>query len=589
MATEEEKKQTKESATFKDMLKQLEDQNTLAKATKDAVLNQAAINNALQNDSLNLDDDIRDNLQAMVQSLNSDKLGKAEDAKEKNKIAEDTLKALNQIVDNTDGLGQLDSNAEKAAAGILGLPTLILALGAGFVVGLAEAFTKVVKFFGKGILKSSKLAIKALFLPFKAVDILTGSKISKQFKSISRGFKLSIASFKAGFSTADVDMKAFRKSFGNFSKLNKRMEGFGKSVKATITSMKTIATGFAGSIGAGIKGVGQSIKGSKFIKPVIDGVRSMFKFVTAPFDDVKKAVSSFKKMMPGGGGIGKMIKPVTDSIGKVMKVLRSITKGAFAFGRILGKVFWPLSIIMGLFDFVSGAMDGFKKYSEKGFFEGLVGGLLGGISGLLVGIVGMPLDLLKDMVSWLLEKMGFGEASEFLDSFSFSEMIGSLFTSLTDTIMDGIGSIKDQFEQLSIMDFIGNMTLGLVKILKKIAMFPLAVAAGAIGALAGAFSINGSAAEGFMNAFNKVMTFGDSTIDGFKADFETTDRSLKGEELNKISEEVEVGKLTSGNNEQAALNVMDASNKTSNISGDTVILSAPAPNRISSSLSYSIR
>jgi hypothetical protein len=85
------------------------------------------------------------------------------------------------------------------------------------------------------------------------------------------------------------------------------------------------------------------------------------------------------------------------------------------------------------------------------------------------------------------------------------------------------------------------------------------------------------------------MTFGDSTIDGFKADFETTDRSLKGEELNKISEEVEVGKLTSGNNEQAALNVMDASNKTSNISGDTVILSAPAPNRISSSLSYSIR
>jgi hypothetical protein len=583
MATEEEKKQTKESATFKDMLKQLEDQNTLTKAAKDATNHQAAINVALQNDSLALSSDQRNNLQAMVKSLDSDKLGKAEDAKEKNKIAEDTLKALNEIVDNTADLGKLDSNAEKAAAGILGLPTLILALGAGFVFGVAESFAKVIKFFGKGILKTAKLAIKTLFLPFKAVDILTGSNLAKKFKDISRSFKISIASLKAGFSGADVDIKAFRKSFGNFTKLNQRMEGIGKSVKATMTSMKNIGPNIAKSIGASIKGVGQSIKGSKFIKPVIDGVRSMFKFVTTPFNDVKNAVSSFKKMMPGGGGIGKMIKPVTDSIGKVMKVLRSITKGAFAFGRILGRVFLPISIIMGLFDFVGGAMDGFKKYSEKGFFEGLMGGLLGGVSALLVGIVGMPLDLLKDMVSWLLEKMGFGEASEFLDSFSFSEMIGSLFTSLTDTIMDGIGSIKDQFEQLSIMDFIGNMTLGLVKILKKIAMFPLAVAAGAIGALAGAFSISGSAAEGFMNAFNKVMEFGDSTIDGFKAEVKPDDSTQKGAEIKQISEDVELSKA-SGNNQQAALNVMDASNKTSNVSGDTVILSAPAPNRIGASL-----
>ena len=582
MATEEEKKQTKESATFKDMLKQLEDQNTLTKAAKDAVLNQAAINNALQNDSLNLDDDIRANLQAMVQSLNSDKLGKAEDAKEKNKIAEDTLKALNQIVDNTDGLGQLDSNAEKAAAGILGLPTLILALSAGFVVGLAEAFTKVVKFFGKGILKSSKLAIKALFFPVKVIN----KGIAKFFKvDILKGIARMGRAFKAGFTGASTGMKTFRDTTGQFRKLGK----IGKLGKAIgdigrfFVRMKDFAKTLPKMAGAAMKSIGASIKGSKFVKPVLDSARSMFKFVTSPFDDVKKAASSFKKMMPGGGGIGKMIKPVTDSIGKVMKVLRSITKGAFAFGRILGKVFLPISIIMGIFDFVGGAMDGFKKYSEKGFFEGLVGGLLGGISGLLVGIVGMPLDLLKDMVSWLLEKMGFGEASEFLDSFSFSEMIGSLFTSLTDTIMDGIASIKHQFENLSITDFIGNMTLGLIKILKKIALFPIAVAAGAVGALAGAFSISGSAAEGFTNAFNKVMEFGDSTIDSFKAEVKPDVSTQKGAEIKQISEDVELSKA-GGNNQQAALNVMDASNKTSNVSGDTVILSAPAPNRIGASL-----
>ena len=582
MATEEEKKQTKESATFKDMLKQLEDQNTLTKAAKDATNHQAAINVALQNDSLALSSDQRNNLQAMVKSLDSDKLGKAEDAKEKNKIAEDTLKALNEIVDNTADLGKLDSNAEKAAAGILGLPTLILALSAGFVVGLAEAFTKVVKFFGKGILKSSKLAIKALFFPVKVIN----KGIAKFFKvDILKGIARMGRAFKAGFTGASTGMKTFRDTTGQFRKLGK----IGKLGKAIgdigrfFVRMKDFAKTLPKMAGAAMKSIGASIKGSKFVKPVLDSARSMFKFVTSPFDDVKKAASSFKKMMPGGGGIGKMIKPVTDSIGKVMKVLRSITKGAFAFGRILGRVFLPISIIMGLFDFVGGAMDGFKKYSEKGFFEGLMGGLLGGVSALLVGIVGMPLDLLKDMVSWLLEKMGFSGASEFLDSFSFSEMIGCIFTSITDTVMAGIANIKDQFENLSITDFIGNMTLGLIKILKKIAMFPMAVAAGAIGALAGAFSINGSAAEGFMNAFNKVMEFGDSTIDGFKAEVKPDDSTQKGAEIKQVSEDVELSKA-SGNNQQAALNVMDASNKTSNVSGDTVILSAPAPNRIGASL-----
>jgi hypothetical protein len=380
-------------------------------------------------------------------------------------------------------------------------------------------------------------------------------------------------------------MKTFRDTTGQFRKLGK----IGKLGKAIgdigrfFIRMKDFAKTLPRMAGAAIKSIGGSLKGSKFIKPVLDSAKSMFKFITSPFDDVKKAASGFKKMMPGGGGIGKMIKPVTDSIGKVMKVLRSITKGAFAFGRILGRVFLPISIIMGLFDFVGGAMDGFKKYSEKGFFEGLMGGLLGGVSALLVGIVGMPLDLLKDMVSWLLEKMGFSGASEFLDSFSFSEMIGGIFTSITDTVMAGIANIKDQIDNIGWGGMIGNMTLGLVKVLKKILMFPMAVAAGAVGALAGAFSISGSAAEGFMNAFNKVMEFGDSTIDGFKAEVKPDDSTQKGAEIKQISEDVELSKA-SGNNQQAALNVMDASNKTSNVSGDTVILSAPAPNRIGASL-----
>ena len=80
---------------------------------------------------------------------------------------------------------------------------------------------------------------------------------------------------------------------------------------------------------------------------------------------------------------------------------------------------------MTLIDTVKGAMAGFEE-------EGFIGGVKGAIKGLINSLIMMPLDLLKDLISWALDKLGFEEASKSLDSFSFQDM----FSDFVDMLFD---------------------------------------------------------------------------------------------------------------------------------------------------------
>ena len=79
---------------------------------------------------------------------------------------------------------------------------------------------------------------------------------------------------------------------------------------------------------------------------------------------------------------------------------------------------------MTLFDTVSGAVKGYED-------GGWLGALEGGLTGLINSIIGMPLDLLKSAVAWMLGMFGFDNAAGALKSFSFttliSDAIGAVF------------------------------------------------------------------------------------------------------------------------------------------------------------------
>jgi len=122
---------------------------------------------------------------------------------------------------------------------------------------------------------------------------------------------------------------------------------------------------------------------------------------------------------------GKLVPHITKAFDIIKK--SKITKTAKLIGRGLGKLFLPLTILLGVIDFVKGFMKGNK---EAGIIEGIKQGLVGVVEGLVGGLV----DLAGNIIGWLLELVG-------LDNMS-----GSVKTLLDDgmnIIYDQIGGIVD--------------------------------------------------------------------------------------------------------------------------------------------------
>ena len=97
--------------------------------------------------------------------------------------------------------------------------------------------------------------------------------------------------------------------------------------------------------------------------------------------------------------------------------------------------------------------------------------------------------------SWIAGKLGFEGFAEILDGFSFTE----LFTNLIDGITGLITAIFEDFDTENILSSI-------MKVVKRIAKFPIAVLAGAGAAL---FSILTDPIGAFTETFNKVLKSGE--------------------------------------------------------------------------------
>ena len=265
---------------------------------------------------------------------------------------------------------------------------------------------------------------------------------------------------------------AFRTLF-KASKLGEYAADIGKSIR-----------GLMGRIGSALKVLmpdpEAAQKAFKALKDYFGRIRTFF---TSGGDDALKFLtenSIFKVLKNGfiaiknllfGSFQGEEIKLVKDFFGRIgqtvgdfFKPIRTffsaegplarvvgMVKNAFSFasegsgflktlrtiGRVVGRLAWPITLIMGVIDSITGAFKGFVN-TDGTIAEKLLMGLLGGISGLLEGIVGMPLDLLKGAVAFILDKMGFENAAEFLKGFKFTDII-------RDIIMSPIVMLKRAF------------------------------------------------------------------------------------------------------------------------------------------------
>ena len=166
---------------------------------------------------------------------------------------------------------------------------------------------------------------------------------------------------------------------------------------------------------------------------------------------------------PGGQGATKGIvgfikgifNPITKAIGYVkstaaivdpfMAGVQPVVNFAKGVGTFLGKIFLPLTILMGAYDAITGFMSGYAD-EEGNVGDKVFSGIKEGLAKVIENLIGLPLDLLKSGLTWLI-KTFFGESvvTKALEEFSFKETIGDMVRLPFDLIKGAYEWIKTLF------------------------------------------------------------------------------------------------------------------------------------------------
>ena len=139
----------------------------------------------------------------------------------------------------------------------------------------------------------------------------------------------------------------------------------------------------------------------------------------------------------------------------IVTTFKNIGKNIVKFGRLARKLFLPITLIIGAIGAVSKSWESFSNGD-------IWTGLEEAVTGFFNSVVTIPLDLIKDGVAWLLSKMGFDEAADVLNSFSFTEEFNKIVSKIFDGAKEAIKVITDLFsfgeEDKTALGILGKLT-----------------------------------------------------------------------------------------------------------------------------------
>ena len=313
---------------------------------------------------------------------------------------------LLKIEENTRSMGggKAEKKDDKKKEGWTWLDTiktfgLAIAAALGTIAGLFTAQIKTMKFFGSLLMKAAEGIgdIFKRFAKFLGLDDI-GANIQEKFKRIvtfvedvTKGLRERIGNIGKSISTFfEESMAKFKKYFSFFEESD-----IGKKIKSTISAVQDAFTNFLPNLKESFSGFGKE----GVIGKIFGAVKDFFSGMGSYFDD-----------------FAKMFNVV---------------------GKVVAKIAYPLGIIMGIWDTIKGAIEGYDT-------GGILGAIKGGIVGLINGVFLSFFDLIKDGISWILEAVGFKDAAKFLDSFSFQD----LFKGLMDALFSPIETLQKAFEGL---------------------------------------------------------------------------------------------------------------------------------------------
>jgi hypothetical protein len=300
---------------------------------------------------------------------------------------------------------------------------------------------------GKGVKRIADQVTGPLtsFLPSLVSQIPAGGMLQKMVKHLARPVEPPVVNVESGdkkggaLSAAEVEKANSEKRAGDrqTTLLEKIAGGIGDMAKGFLKAAKSkgaFALGsLAGLVGGPVimlvnffKALGAQVKwlnnltGGRLAKMFAPFVR----FFDAIDDIVKKGGTG--KMMKGGTFkmFGRFSNTLLRLVGNIKRIIRPIMKAAkssasfmkgfakfgkfFAgFGRVLGRLFLPITILMSLWDGVTGFLDGFKESDGDNMLTKVLDGIGEGLGKIVGNLIGFPLNLLKDGVAWIGTKLGF--------------------------------------------------------------------------------------------------------------------------------------------------------------------------------------
>ena len=316
-----------------------------------------------------------------------------EDRIEAARADSEQTKLLRQIAENTGGINKPKPDTKDKKS--LELPSLFnittgLALAISGVIAAFKAQVKTIKLFAEALMPTSWL---------NAIRKSTASFLS----SLSMAYDMAKASVLEQFNKAS----AF--------------------VTDVVKSIKTFMSGESGI--------------AKAITGIFSYVKNVFTTLVKPFSELIKYINKVASLT----GI---FEPIVNTIKQVVSWGKNFGGMISKFVPMLTKIFYPITVLLTLWDTVKGAFAGWEE-------GGLVGAVKGAISGFFKSLVGGFLDGIKWLVSGILGLLGFDKLEKMLDSFSFSDIIGDFFDAvfaplqfLQDVIMHPIDTIRGIFDKM---------------------------------------------------------------------------------------------------------------------------------------------
>ena len=243
-----------------------------------------------------------------------------------------------------------------------------------------------------------------------------------------------------------------------FKDLGSRLVTGFKNLSAKIIpdSLKSMGTSVMESIrgiGAGLSMQFDMLKASITDNKVFQSISSTFSTIVTKITDFFKPLAEIPKIfsLGGEGGIvSKFIDGVTD-------VVKSI--GGY-FGKIftgISKLAAPITAIIGIFNTGSSTLE--EVNEETSLLGSVLIGLKNLVKEMVSAFVTVPIELVKDIISWVAGAFGFESVEKALDSFDIDAMFREGFSFIIDIVSDLFNFIGDKIYELrkNLPGFLGGI------------------------------------------------------------------------------------------------------------------------------------